>query len=153
MGRSVIAGSLTLSLLILPVIIVASREALKAVPRSIREAAYALGATRWQAIRAHVMPAALPGVLTGVILALSRALGETAPLIVVGAVAYVAFVPEGPMSAFTVLPIQIYDWTSRPQEAFHGIAAAGIVVLLVVLLSLNALAIVIRNHYQRKYRW
>lgn len=151
--RSVLAGSLTLSLLILPVIIVASREALKAVPQSIRHAAYALGATRWQAIRAHVLPAALPGIMTGVILALSRALGETAPLIVVGAVAYIAFVPEGPFSAFTVLPMQIYDWTGRPQESFHEIAAAGILVLLVVLLSMNAVAIFLRNHFQKKYRW
>jgi phosphate transport system permease protein len=153
LGRSVIAGALTLTLLILPVIIVASREALRGVPTSIRQAAYALGATKWQTLWAHVLPAATPGILTGVILSLSRAMGETAPLIVVGAVAYVAFTPDGLTSAFTVLPIQIYDWTSRPQEAFHGLAAAGILVLLVVLLSLNAVAIVIRNRYQRKFRW
>ncbi len=153
MGRSVIAGALTLTLLILPVIIVAAREALKGVPTSIRQAAYALGATKWQTLWAHVLPAATPGILTGVILSLSRAMGETAPLIVIGAVAYVAFIPDGPLSAFTVLPIQIYDWTSRPQEAFHGLAAAGIVVLLGVLLTMNAVAIVIRNRYQRKYRW
>ncbi len=153
LGRSVIAGALTLTLLILPVIIVASREALRGVPTSIRQAAYALGATKWQTLWAHVLPAATPGILTGVILSLSRAMGETAPLIVVGAVAYVAFTPDSLTSAFTVLPIQIYDWTSRPQEAFHGLAAAGILVLLAVLLSLNAVAIVIRNRYQRKYRW
>ncbi len=153
LGRSVIAGSLTLTLLILPVIIVASREALRGVPTAIRQAAYALGATKWQTLWAHVLPAATPGILTGVILSLSRAMGETAPLIVIGAVAYVAFLPDGLTSAFTVLPIQIYDWTSRPQESFHALAAGGILVLLVVLLSMNAVAIVIRNRYQRKFRW
>lgn len=153
LGRSVITAALTMTLVILPVIIVAAREALKGVPGSIREASYALGATRWQTIRAHVLPAALPGILTGVILALSRAIGETAPLIMTGAVAYVAFVPDGIFSAYTVLPIQIYDWAARPQEAFHEIAAAAIIVLLVLLLTLNAIAIFIRNHYQRKFRW
>lgn len=153
LGRSVLSGALTMSLLILPIIIVAAREALKAVPNSIRDAAYALGATKWQAIRAHVLPAALPGILTGIILSLSRAIGETAPLIMVGAVAYVAFVPDGLSSAFTVLPIQIYDWASRPQESFHQLAAAGIIVLLCLLLTMNAAAILIRNHYQRKLKW
>lgn len=152
-GRSVISGALTMSLLILPIIIVAAREALKTVPNTIREAAYALGATKWQAIRAHVLPAALPGILTGVILSLSRAIGETAPLIMVGAVAYVAFIPDSLSSAFTVLPIQIYDWASRPQESFHQLAAAGILVLLGLLLTMNAAAILIRNHYQRKLKW
>ncbi len=153
LGRSVTSGALTMSLLILPVIIVASREALRGVPNTIREAAYALGATRWQAISAHVVPAALPGILTGIILSLSRAIGETAPLILVGAVAYVAFVPEGPSSAFTVLPIQIFDWSSRPQESFHELAAAGILVLLIFLLTMNAAAIFIRDRYQRRLKW
>ncbi|MCB0405616.1 MAG: phosphate ABC transporter permease PstA, partial [Bdellovibrionales bacterium] len=152
-GRSVVSGALTMSLLILPIIIVSAREALKTVPNTIREAAYALGATKWQAIRAHVLPSALPGILTGVILSLSRAIGETAPLIMVGAVAYVAFIPDGLSSAFTVLPIQIYDWASRPQESFHQLAAAGILVLLCLLLTMNAAAILIRNHYQRKLKW
>lgn len=142
--RSVLSGALTMSLLILPVIIIASREAIKAVPSSLRQAAYAVGATRWQVVRSHVLPSALPGVLTGVILAISRAIGETAPLIMIGALTYVAFVPQGPMDEFTALPIQIFNWTSRPQEAFHELASAGIVVLLVVLLMMNALAVFIR---------
>lgn len=142
--RSVIAGALTMSLLILPVIIIASKEAIKAVPGSLREAAFAVGATRWQVIRSHVLPAALPGMLTGVILALSRAIGETAPLIMIGALTYVAFVPAGPMDEFTALPIQIFNWTSRPQQEFHELASAGIVVLLLVLLVTNALAVFIR---------
>ncbi len=149
LGRSVLAGALTMSLLILPVIIIASREALRAVPASIRRAAYALGATPWQTIRHHVLPAALPGILTGTILALSRAIGETAPLIMIGALTYVAFVPEGPMDAFTALPIQIFNWVSRPQEEFHELAAAGIVVLLTVLLLMNAAAVFIRHRSQR----
>lgn len=142
--RSVISGALTMGLLILPVIIIASREAIKAVPGSLRQAAFAVGATRWQVVRAHVLPSALPGILTGVILAISRAIGETAPLIMIGALTYVAFVPEGPMDEFTALPIQIFNWTSRPQEEFHELASAGIVVLLVVLLVMNALAVYIR---------
>ncbi|NIA06647.1 MAG: phosphate ABC transporter permease PstA [Actinobacteria bacterium] len=149
-GRSVLAGSLTMSLLILPVIIIASREAIRAVPSSIREAAFALGATRWQVVRAHVLPAGLPGILTGVILALSRAIGETAPLVMIGALTYVAFVPEGPMDAFTALPIQIFNWASRPQKEFHQLAAAGIIVLLIVLLLMNAAAVFIRHHAERK---
>jgi phosphate transport system permease protein len=151
--RSVLSGALTMSLLILPVIIIAAREALKAVPDSIRQAAYAVGATRWQTIRHHVLPAALPGILTGLILGLSRAMGEAAPLIMIGALTYVAFVPVGPLDAFTALPIQIFNWASRPQPAFHELAAAAIVVLLVVLLSMNAAAIVIRYRSQKKYRW
>ncbi len=139
-----------MSLLILPVIIIASREAIRCVPNSIRHAALALGATEWETVRAHVLPSALPGILTGIILALSRAIGETAPLIIVGALAYVAFTPEGPMDDFTVLPIQIFNWASRPQEAFHDLAAAGIVVLLVVLLSMNAVAVYIRDRAERK---
>ncbi len=153
LGRSVLAGSLTMSLLILPVIIIASREAIRAVPRTLRHASFALGATRWQTVRHHVLPAALPGILTGVILAISRAIGETAPLIMIGALTYVAFVPEGPLDAFTALPIQIFNWASRPQQDFHALAAAGIIVLLVVLLLMNATAIAIRHRSQRNRRW
>lgn len=142
--RSVLAGALTMSLLILPVIIISSKEAIRAVPSSIRLAAFAVGATQWQVVRFHVLPAAIPGILTGVILALSRAIGETAPLIMIGALTYVAFVPEGPMDEFTALPIQIFNWTSRPQAEFHELAAAGIIVLLAVLLTMNALAVLIR---------
>jgi phosphate transport system permease protein len=144
LDRSVLAGAMTMSLLILPVIIIASREAIKAVPSSLRQVAFALGATRWQVTRDHVLPQAMPGILTGVILALSRAIGETAPLIIIGALTYIAFVPEGPMDEFTALPIQIYNWTSRPQEAFHELASAGITVLLLVLLIMNATAVWIR---------
>lgn len=148
-GPSLLAGALTMSLLILPVIIISSREALRAVPQSIRLAAYAVGATRWQAIRHHVVPAALPGILTGIILAISRAIGESAPLIMMGALTYVAFVPTSPMDQFTVLPIQVFNWSSRPQPAFQQVAAAGIIVLLAVLLTLNAAAIFIRQRFQR----
>ena len=144
LDRSVLAGAMTMSLLILPVIIIASREAIKAVPSSLRQVAFALGATRWQVTRDHVLPQAMPGILTGVILALSRAIGETAPLIMIGALTYIAFVPEGPTDEFTALPIQIYNWTSRPQEAFHELASAGIIVLLLVLLIMNATAVWIR---------
>ena len=144
LDRSVLAGAMTMSLLILPVIIIASREAIKAVPSSLRQVAFALGATRWQVTRDHVLPQAMPGILTGVILALSRAICETAPLIMIGALTYIAFVPEGPMDEFTALPIQIYNWTSRPQEAFHELASAGIIVLLLVLLIMNATAVWIR---------
>jgi phosphate transport system permease protein len=138
-----------MALLVLPVVIIASREALRAVPQSIRLAAFAVGATRWQTIRHHVVPAALPGILTGVILSMSRAIGESAPLVMMGALTYVAFDPRSPMDRFTVLPIQVFNWSSRPQPAFHEIAAAGIIVLLVVLLAMNATAIFIRNHFQR----
>ena len=150
LGRSVLAGALTLALLILPVIIIASQEAIRAVPNSYRLGAYALGATRWQATRHHVLPAAMPGILTGTILALSRAIGETAPLIMIGALAFVPFVPTGVMDSFTVLPIQIFNWVSRPQAAFHDLAAGAIVVLLVVLLGMNAIAIMLRNRYQSR---
>ena len=149
LGRSVLAGSLTMSLLILPMIIIAAREALRAVPISLRTAAFAVGATQWQTIRSHVLPAATPGILTGVILALSRAIGETAPLIMIGALTYVAFVPEGPLDDFTVLPIQVFNWTSRPQAEFHEIAAAGIIVLLAVLLFMNSIAAVLRHRSSR----
>jgi len=150
LGKSVLAASLTMSLLILPVIIIAAREAIRAVPSSLRQAAYALGATRWQTVRHHVLPSALPGILTGVILALSRAIGEAAPLIMTGALAFVAFVPRSPMDDFTALPIQIYNWASRPQAEFHHLAAAAIVVLLVVLFAMNSLAIVLRQRASRR---
>jgi len=139
-----------MSILVLPIIIIAAREALAAVPSSIRLAAFALGATRWETVRWHVLPAALAGILTGVILALSRAIGEAAPLIMIGALTYVAFVPAGPGDAFTVLPIQIYDWSERPQPEFHGLAAAGILVLLGVLVCMNGLAIALRAWQQRQ---
>ncbi len=153
LGRSVIAGALTMALLILPVVIIASREAIRAVPPSIREAAYGLGATRWQATRSHVLPIAFPGILTGIILSISRALGETAPLIVVGAAAYVTFTPSGLLDKYTVLPMQIYEWARRPQDEFQGLAAAAIVVLLVVLMLLNAVAIYLRARAARRVRW
>jgi phosphate transport system permease protein len=147
--RSVLAGASTLALLVLPVVILATREGLRAVPKSLREASYALGATKWQTIWHQVLPVALPGVLTGIILALSRAIGETAPLITIGALTYVPFVPDSIWSPFTVLPIQIFNWVSRPQAAFVQNAAAGIMVLLVLLLSMNAVAIWLRDRFQR----
>lgn len=150
LDRSLISGALTMSLLILPVIIIASKEAIRTVPISIRHAAIALGATQWQTVWSHVLPASFPGILTGVILALSRAIGETAPLIMIGALTYVAFVPEGPMDSFTALPIQIFNWVSRPQQQFHELAAAAIIVLLVVLLVMNSLAIFIRHKMEKK---
>ena len=148
LGRSVLAGALTMSLLILPIVIIACREAIRAVPGTYREAAYALGATQWDVVRGVVVPAAFPGMLTGIILGMSRAVGETAPVIAISALVYLTFVPGSPMDRFTVLPIQIYNWVSRPQEDFRGLAAGGIVVLLVILLSMNALAIYLRNKYQ-----
>lgn len=151
MGRSVLAAGFTLALLILPVIIIASQEAVRAVPNTIRLGAYALGATRWEMIRYHVLPIALPGILTGTILALSRAIGEAAPLIVVGALAFVPLPPRGPLDEFTVIPIQIFNWVSKPQRDFHEIAAAGSIVLLIVLLTLNAAAIYLRNRYSKKW--
>lgn len=147
--RSILSGALTLSLLILPVIVVTAQGAIRAVPMSLREAAYSLGAHRWQVLLFQVLPMALPGIMTGVILALSRAIGETAPLIVVGALSYVAFVPESIRDPFTVLPIQIYNWAERPQEEFHALAAGGIIALLTLLLSMNFLAVLIRNKFQR----
>jgi phosphate transport system permease protein len=150
LGRSVVAGAATLALLVLPVVILATREALRAVPRSLREGSYALGATQWQTTQLQVLPAALPGILTGVILALSRAIGETAPLIMVGAVAYVRFVPDSLWSPFTVLPIQIFNWVSRPQAGFAENAAGGIIVLLIMLVLMNGAAILIRDRYQRR---
>ena len=153
LGRSILAGALTMALLVLPIVIINAREALRAVPSSQREAAYALGATRSQVIGRAVLPAALPGIFTGVILALSRAIGETAPLITIGALTFIAFVPNGPLDAFTVLPIQIFNWVSRPQAGFHAIAASGIIVLLVVLLGMNALAVFLRDRAQRNIQW
>jgi phosphate transport system permease protein len=153
LGRSVMAGSLTMALLVLPIIIVASREGLRSVPPSIREAALGLGATRWQMVWAQVLPPAMPTIMTGVILALSRAIGEAAPLIMIGALTFLAFTPDDPFDQFTVLPIQVYNWISRPQAGFSDAAAAGIVVLLVVLLSMNAIAILLRNHFERSRRW
>jgi phosphate transport system permease protein len=150
LGRSIIAASLTLALLILPVIIIAAQEAIKAVPGTIRLGAYALGATRWETVRYQVFPLALPGILTGTILALSRAVGEAAPLILVGALGFVAFVPNSPTDQFTVIPFQIYNWVSRPQPDFHRAAAAASIVLLVMLLTMNAAAILLRNRYSRK---
>src|SRR5690606_23263787 len=152
MGRSIAAGALTLSLLVLPIVIIASQEAIRAVPDSIRQGGLALGATRLQVVRAHVLPAAMPGILTGTILALSRAIGETAPLIVVGAVAFLNFTPDSLGSRFTVLPLTIFGWTSRPQEEFHAIAAAAIIVLLALLLTMNMAAILLRNYFQSKQR-
>ena len=150
--RSLVSGALTMSLLILPTIIIASREAIMAVPQSIRAAAYSLGATKWQTTWHHVLPPSFPGIMTGVILSLSRAIGETAPLIMIGALTFVAFLPQGPMDSFTALPIQIYNWVSRPQPEFHELAAAGIIVLLIVLLLMNATAIYIRSKTERRLK-
>jgi phosphate transport system permease protein len=149
MGNSLLAGALTMSLLILPVVIIATQEALRAVPRGMRENAYALGATRWQVIQGHLLPTAAPGILTGVILSLSRAIGETAPLIVIGALTSARFLPRGVMDNFGALPLQIFDWTSRPQSEFQGLAAAGIIVLMVALLLMNLSAILLRNYYEQ----
>ena len=150
MGRSVMAGAATLALLALPVVILSTREALRAVPGSIREGSYALGATKWQTIWHQVLPVATPGILTGLILSLSRAIGETAPLITMGALTYVSFAPDSIWSSFTVLPIQIFNWVSRPLRDFHANAAAGILVLMVLLLTMNGLAIWLRDRYQKK---
>lgn len=149
-GRTIISAALTMALLILPLIIINAQEAIKAVPDSLRQAGYGLGATKWQTIWSHVLPNAVSGILTGSILAVSRAVGETAPLIVVGASTFITVDPDGPFSKFTALPIQIYNWTSRPQDEFRNIAAAAIVALLVLLLSLNATAIVLRNRFSRR---
>ena len=148
-GRSVLAGACTLSLLVLPVCTIASREALRAVPDSMRQAAFGLGSTRWQCVRHHVLPAATPGILTGVVLSISRALGETAPLVMMGALTYVAFTPENVYDPFTAMPIQIFNWASRPQADFQSVAAAGIIVLLAVLLGMNAIVVLLRNRAER----
>lgn len=151
MGRSVLAGGYTLSLLILPVIVVAAQEAIRAVPQELRDASFAMGATKWQTIRRVVLPAAIPGILTGSILAFSRAIGETAPLIMIGALTFIAFLPENLYSGFTVMPIQIYNWVSRPQAEFQELAASGILVLLGMLILLNSIAVIIRNKFQKRY--
>lgn len=153
MGNSLIAGALTLALLIMPIIIVATREAIKAVPGSLREASYGMGATKWQTTSKVVIPSALGGILTGIILAISRAIGETAPLLVIGALVYVPFIPEGPTDQFTTLPIQIFNWTSRPQADFIINAAAGIIVLLLITFLLNGIAIYIRNKWYKKIKY
>lgn len=166
MGRSILAGALTLALLVLPMIIMATREALRSIPMSIREGAYALGATKWQVIRGQVLPAASGGIMTGVILSVSRAIGETAPLITIGALTYIAFLPQVPvigefpyltlkglLDPFTAMPIQIFNWVSRPQKGFLENAAAGIVVLLVITLLINGAAIWLRHRQQKKIRW
>ena len=150
-GRTVLSAGFTLGLLVLPIIIINAQEAIRSVPRSLRNASYGVGATKWQTVWSHVLPYAMPGILTGTILAISRAIGETAPLIVVGASTAISFDPSSPFSKFTTLPIQIYQWTSRPQDEFRSLAAASIIVLLVLLLSLNAAAITLRNRYSRKY--
>lgn len=153
LGGSLLAGSLTLSLLILPIIIVSTREALKAVPSSIKDASVALGASKWQTIWNQTLPASIGGVLTGVILAISRAIGETAPLIVVGALAYVPFAPSSPMDEFTVMPIQIFNWVSRPQHEFAVNAAAAIIILLLFTFMMNGVAVYYRNKWQKKIKW
>lgn len=151
LGKSILAAGLTMSLLILPVIIVAAQEAIRAVPNEQREASYGMGATKWQTILRVVLPAAIPGILTGSILAMSRAIGETAPLVVIGIPVILQFLPNGLLSQFTALPMQIYDWAKRPQEAFQYVAAAGILVLMTVLLLMNSIAIFIRNKFQKRY--
>jgi phosphate transport system permease protein len=170
LGRSVLSGALTLSLLILPVVIVAAQEALRSIPSSLRHGAYALGATQWQTIRHQVLPPAIPGILTGVILALSRAIGETAPLVMIGALTYIAFTPgsiehasdlvrnpqavvDAPFSLFTAMPILIFNWVSQPKSEFQHVAAAAIVVLLAILLILNATAVLVRHRFQNRIRW
>ncbi|MFD1030726.1 phosphate ABC transporter permease PstA [Metaplanococcus flavidus] len=151
LGNSILAAGFTMSLLILPVIIVASQEAIRSVPGELRDASYGMGATKWQTIVRIILPAAIPGILTGSILALSRAIGETAPLIVIGVPVIIQFLPEGVMDTFTALPMQIYDWSSRPQPEFQQVAAAGIIVLMVVLLLMNSVAVIIRNKFEKRY--
>ncbi|MEW5960348.1 MAG: ABC transporter permease subunit, partial [Chloroflexota bacterium] len=149
-GRTIFSASLTMALLILPLIIINAQEAIRAVPQSLRQAGMGLGATKWQTIWAHVLPNAIPGILTGNILAVSRAIGETAPLVVIGASTFITVDPTNPFSKFTVLPIQIYQWTSRPQAEFRNLAAAAIIMLLILLLTLNASAILMRNRFSKK---
>lgn len=152
MGASVLAGSFTLALLILPIVIVSTREAIKAVPKSVRDASFALGASKWQTVSKQLLPASFGGILTGVILALSRAVGETAPLIVIGALTYVPFAPESPMDEFSVLPIQIFNWISRPQHGFEVNAAAAIILLLMITFTMNGIAVYFRNKWQKKLK-
>jgi phosphate transport system permease protein len=153
LGRSPLAAALTLALLIMPIVIIATIEALKAVPDSQREGAYALGATRWQVVRGSVLPAAAPGIITGIILSMARAIGEAAPIIVIGAAAFVTFLPTPLQEGYTILPIQVYQWASRPQASFQGIAAATILVMLFLIVTLNGLAILIRNRLSRNIQW
>ncbi len=150
-GRTILSAGFTLALLVLPIIIINAQEAIRAVPQSLRKASYGIGATKWQTVWSHVLPNAMPGILTGTILAISRAVGETAPLVVIGASTFITFDPSSPFSKFTTLPIQIYQWTSRPQAEFRNLAAAAIVVLMLMLLSLNTVAIILRNRLSRKY--
>lgn len=152
LGRSVLAGAFTMSLLILPTVIITTQEALRAVPRSYRDGSLALGATPWQTVQHMILPAAFPGILTGIILSLSRAMGESAPLVTIGALVYIAYVPKGPLDGFTALPIQIFNWASRPQAGFHQAAAAASIVLLVALLLMNSVAIYLRNRYRKQVR-
>lgn len=151
LGNSILAAGFTMSLLILPVIIVASQEAIRAVPNELREASLGMGATKWQTIVKIILPAAIPGILTGSILALSRAIGETAPLIVIGVPVIIQFLPAGVFDTFTALPIQIFDWASRPQQQFQTVAAAGIIILMIFLLLMNSIAVLIRNKFQKRY--
>jgi phosphate transport system permease protein len=153
MGPGILAGALTLTLVVLPIIILTAQESLRAVPNTIRQASYALGATRWQTVRHQLLPAALPGILTGVILALARALGEAAPLVAIGAAGFIMFLPQGVNDNFTALPLQIYNWTENAQQEFHHVAAAGIVVLLVVLIALSATAVFLRQKFGKRIRW
>ena len=150
MGRVILAGALTMTLLILPIIIIASQEAIKQVPGYYMDAALALGSTKWQAVVKIILPQSIPGIVSGFILAMSRAIGESAPMIAISALVYITFLPEGPMDRFTVMPIQIYNWISQPQDGFRGLAAAGIILLLIMLLSLNSLAIFLRDYFQRR---
>jgi len=151
LGFVLAAGSLTLALLVLPMVIIAAREAIRAVPDSIRQGSLALGATKWQTIRAQVLPASIPGIVTGIILAVSRAMGEAAPLLLVGAAAFVTFDPEPLSGGYTALPVQIYNYATRPQEEFQALAAAGIIVMLIVLLAMNSFAIWLRNRYEQRW--
>ena len=151
MGIVILAGSLTMSLLILPIIIITSQESIKTVPKDLVNASLALGATKWQTVIKVILPISLAGIISGIILAISRAIGESAPMIAISALVYLTFIPEGPMDRFTVLPIQIYNWISQPQDDFRSIAAAGIVVLMIVLLSMNSIAIWIRLKFQRRF--
>lgn len=153
MGPGILAGALTLTLVVLPIVILTSQEALRAVPNTIRQASYALGATRWQTVRHQLLPAALPGILTGVILALARALGEAAPLVAIGAAGFIMFLPQGVNDNFTALPLQIYNWTENAQQDFHHVAAAGIVVLLAVLIGMSATAVLLRQKFGKRIRW
>jgi len=150
LGRVILAGSLTMTLLILPIIIISSQEAIKQVPSGYMDTALALGSTKWQAVVRIILPQAIPGIVSGFILAMSRAIGESAPMIAISALVYLTFLPEGPLDRFTVMPIQIYNWISQPQDEFRGLAAAGIILLLIMLLSLNSFAIILRDYFQKR---